>query len=145
MLNKIEIRAEKDGIAIFSDPTDWEGKPVITGEKIMQLADPKSSGVLVWLPVSDAMAIEKNARIRLFLHISPLEPLEAKLKQTSYQAVLSPRGIASYRIIGEFAGSLEKKARIGLKGTAKIYGDTVPLGYYIFRRPIAAFREWSGL
>lgn len=145
LMNKIDIKAERDGIVIFSDPTDWEGKPVITGEKIMQLADSRSAGVLVWLPVSDAIAIEKNARIRLFLNISPLEPMEAKLKRTSYQTVLSPKSISSYKVIGEFTDPLKKEVRIGLKGTAKIYGDRVALGYYIFRRPIAAFREWSGL
>ena len=34
--------------------------------------------------------------------------------------------------------------RIGLRGTAKIYGDRVLLGYYLFRRPLATLRGWTG-
>ena len=37
------------------------------------------------------------------------------------------------------------EARIGLKGTAKLYGERAPLGYLLLRRPIASVREWTGL
>lgn len=30
-------------------------------------------------------------------------------------------------------------------GTAKLYGERVLLGYYLFRRPLSAVRAWSGL
>ena len=35
--------------------------------------------------------------------------------------------------------------RIGLRGTAKLQGDWVVLGYYLMRRPLAKLREWTGL
>ena len=34
--------------------------------------------------------------------------------------------------------------RIGLHGTAKIYGHPVPLAFYLFRRPIASARRMLG-
>jgi hypothetical protein len=34
---------------------------------------------------------------------------------------------------------------MGLKGTAKIYGDKVPLFYYLMRRPISALRQTFGI
>jgi hypothetical protein len=40
LLGRIEVRAERDGIAVFGDPNDWLGRPVQTGERVMQLADP---------------------------------------------------------------------------------------------------------
>ncbi|MGV8920622.1 MAG: efflux RND transporter periplasmic adaptor subunit [Pseudomonas sp.] len=145
MLERNLVRAPRDGIAIFGDSNDWIGKPVVTGERIMQLADPQDVGVLVWLPVANAINLELGSEIRLFLHVAPLSPLNAHLTQTSYQATLSPENIPAYRIRGQFTGDVNQLARIGLKGTAKLYGESVPLVYYLLRRPLAAAREWSGL
>ena len=76
--------------------------------------------------------------------MAPLKPLTASLTQTSYQATPSPEGISAYRIRGRFEGHAGI-ARIGLKGTAKLYGQRWPLAYLIFRRPLATLREWTGL
>jgi hypothetical protein len=50
--------------------------------------------------------------------------------------------VASYRVRGELDDA--GPARIGLKGTAKIYGGRVPLAYLVFRRPLAALRTACG-
>ena len=94
-LDRVVVRAERDGIAVYGDPNDWLGKPVQTGERVMQLADPRDAGVLVWLPVGDALNLEPGAPMRLFLHTRPLDPLPATLLQTSYQATLSPEGVSA--------------------------------------------------
>ena len=62
LLARVAIKAERDGIAVYSDPNDWLGRPVQTGERIMQLADPHDAGVLVWLPVADALNLEPVRR-----------------------------------------------------------------------------------
>lgn len=144
-LERVDIHAPANGIAVFGDINDWQGKPVVTGERVMQLADPRDAGVLIYLSVADAIALDPGARIRLFLQVDPLNPLEAVLSQTSYQAVLSPDGVSAYRLRGTLHGERDNGARIGLKGTAKIYGDSVPLIYYLLRRPLATLRQWSGL
>jgi multidrug resistance efflux pump len=148
LLSRIELRAARDGIAIFGDVNDWQGKPVVTGERIAQLADPKDTGVLVWLPVADAINLEAGAPFRLYLQIAPLKPLEGKIVQTSYQVNLGPDGVASYRLRGRFEALDESElalARVGLKGTAKLYGAKAPLAYYLFRRPLSTLREQTGL
>ena len=143
-LDRVVVKAERDGLAIYSDPNDWLGRPVQTGERVMQLADPKDAGVLIWLPVHDALNLEPGAPIRLFLSTTPLEPLAAKLVQTSYQASMSPDGVSAYRLRGVFDED-SGKARIGLRGTARVSGEWATLGYYLFRRPLSALREWTGL
>ncbi len=141
---RVEVRADKDGIAIFSDTNDWIGKPVLTGERVMQLAQPEDGGILVWLAVADAINLEVEAPVKLFLHTEPLSPRSGSLIEASYQATLSPESVASYKLRAQFADSTELP-RIGLRGTARISGDWVLLGYYLFRRPLASLREWSGL
>jgi hypothetical protein len=146
--SRIQVRAPAAGVVVFGDINDWLGKPVSTGERVALLADPKDAGVLVWLPVSEAINLEAGAQIKLYLQVAPLKPLVATLTQTSYQAVLSPEGISAYRLKAQLklADADEQAiARIGLKGTAKIYGEKAALGYYLFRRPIAFARELTGL
>ena len=146
-LARVEVRATKDGVVVFGDVNDWQGKPLVTGERVALLGDPKDAGVLIWLPVADALNIEAGAEARLFLQVAPLDPLAARLSQTSYQSLLSPDGVASYRLRARFEalGETEReRVRIGLKGTAKIYGEKASLGYYLFRRPVASLREFTG-
>ncbi|HNK00178.1 MAG TPA: biotin/lipoyl-binding protein [Accumulibacter sp.] len=143
-LGRIDVTAAEDGVVVFGDPEDWRGKPVSTGERIMLLAKPDRPGVLVHLPVADAITLDVGAPMTLFLTVQPLQPLDATLTETSYQAVLSPDGIASYRLRGTFAADDSRQARIGLRGTAKVYGGWACLGYAMLRRPLASFREWSG-
>jgi len=143
-LDRVTVRAPNDGIIIFGDANDWIGRPVQTGERIMQLADPRDAGVLVWLPVADAINLDVGAPIRLFLHTQPLSPLSASLLEGSYQAVQSPANVSSYRVRGRFEQA-STATRIGLRGTARISGEWTTLGYYLLRRPMAAVREWTGL
>lgn len=141
---RVEVKAERDGIAVFADPNEWIGRPVQTGERVMQLADPRDAGVLVWLPVTDALNLEPGAPMRLFLHTQPLVPLAGDVLETSYQAVQSPDNVTAYRLRAKFESDVEKP-RIGLRGTARVSGDWAILGYYLFRRPISVLREWTGL
>jgi len=147
LLDRIRVHAPGPGVIVFGDVNDWLGKPVATGERVALLADPDEAGVLIWLPVADAINLEEGAEVRVFLQVAPLTPIDATLSHTSYQAVTSPEGISAYRLRARLDAEDARAlalARIGLKGTAKIYGRSAPLAYYLFRRPLAALREWTG-
>lgn len=141
---RVEVRADQDGVAIFADVNDWLGRPVQTGERVLQLAQPEDAGVLIWLAVADAINLDPGAPVQLFLHTDPLRPRRGELLEASYQATPSPDGVASYRLRARFDAD-QDLPRIGLRGVARISGEWVSLGYYVFRRPIAAVREWTGL
>lgn len=136
-------RATRAGLVIYSDENDWLGKPVITGERVAELADESALGVALWLPANDAINLENGAEVRVFLQVDPLNPISAMITETSYQVSQSPDGIAAYYIRGELVG--EDTPRIGLRGVAKIYGDQTTLAYWMFRRPIGGLRQWLGL
>lgn len=143
-LQRTRVLAPRDGVAIFSDPNDWLGKPVVTGERIMQIADPEQPAMRIQLPVADAIALEAGASVTLFLTAYPLSPLRGKIQETSYQAKPSDEGVASYRLLADIEDPPEH-ARLGLHGTAKLYGQRVVLAYYLLRRPLSALRAWTGL
>ncbi len=143
-LQRTEVTAPRDGVAVFSDPNDWIGRPVNTGERIMQVADPGQPAMLIQLPAADAIALERGAQVTLFLSAYPLRPLRGRILETSYQARPSDDNVVSYRLLASIEDA-PTHARLGLHGTAKVYGGRVVLGYYLLRRPIAALRGWSGL
>ncbi|MCW2479897.1 efflux RND transporter periplasmic adaptor subunit [Candidatus Symbiopectobacterium sp. NZEC135] len=142
LLNRAEIRAERDGIAVFADATRWIGKPVRTGERLMELADPTLAALRIELDVGDAIQLQSDAPITLFLDSDPLTPHAALLERIAYESELTPAGNLAYRLDARFT---DAPPRIGLRGTAKISGDDVPLAVYLFRRPLAVIRQAIGL
>lgn len=142
-LSRIIVKAPIDGLAVFDDPNEWLGRPVAIGERVMQVADPGKVEIEVRLPVADAIDLEAGAPVRLFLNTDPENPRDATLSFASYRAQRGADNLLTFRIKAQLPNEM-KPLRIGLKGTAKLYGAQVPLAYYVFRRPIAAARQWLG-
>jgi len=143
-LERSRVLAPRAGVAVFVDPDEWIGRPVVTGERILQVSDPAQPAMQIHLPVADAINLETGADVTLYLSTFPLAPLHGRILQTSYQAKPGDDGVIAYRLLASVEGRPEH-ARLGLHGTAKLYGERVSLGYYLLRRPIAAARAWSGL
>ncbi|WP_391487784.1 efflux RND transporter periplasmic adaptor subunit [Leclercia tamurae] len=142
-LDKLTIRAPRNGVFVYSDPDDWAGRPVQTGERIGLLADPDKPGVMAWAPASESTNLQPGAPMTVFLKVAPLSPLSATLDYAGYQTVEAPNGVASYVLRGSLHGET-RDARIGLQGTARISGDWKALGYLLLRRPLATLRAWVG-
>ena len=142
LLQRSEIRADRDGIAVFPDEERWIGKPVRTGERLMELANPRQAELKIELDVGDAIHFPPYAEVALFLDSDPLHRYEAKLQRIAYESEITPSGTLAYRLDALFG---DTSPRIGLRGTAKIYGESVPLAVYLFRRPLAALRKTLGI
>jgi hypothetical protein len=145
LLDRIQVVAGRDGVAVFDDPNDWIGRPVQTGERIMLIADPHDTELHIDLPVKDAMILSSGARVLLYLDVDPVNAVQARLERVSYEAAPSVNKILSYRTVAQFIGPPESRPRLGLHGVAKIVGDKVPLGMYLFRRPFSVVRQRLGL
>ncbi|CAN5379723.1 hypothetical protein BH11PSE4_BH11PSE4_32110 [soil metagenome] len=143
LLDRVRVTATRGGLALFDDPNTWIGRPVSIGERLIEIADPGQAEIEIWLPVADAITLKPGAAVDFFLNVSPAAPLRATLRQASYEATQSPGGLLGYRLKAKLADGL-KVPRIGLKGTAKVYGERVSLFYYLLRRPLAAARQFVG-
>lgn len=142
LLARTEVRAERDGIAVFADAQRWTGKPVQTGERLMEIADPQQAELRIELAVGDALDFQPGTEVALFLDSDPLHRHQARLQRIAYEAQLTPSAQLAYRLDAEFAAT---PPRIGLRGTAKIFGARGPLLFYLLRRPLAALRQTVGL
>jgi multidrug resistance efflux pump len=142
-LARNRVVAPRDGIAFVDDPSEWLGRQVVPGQRIMRLAEPADREIEAWLPVGDAIDLGEGSPVRLYLASDPLKPVAGHVRAVSYEPQQRPDGSYAYRIRARLDG--ESTHRIGLKGTARLSGSRVPLGYWIMRRPFAAARQFLGI
>lgn len=142
-LERARLSAPADGIVLMDDPGEWIGKPVVVGERILRIAKPGESEVEAWLPIGDAIGLEPGHTLSLHLNASPLSPVQATLRYMAHDAVQRPDGQFAYRVRATLSEPTDH--RIGLKGTAKLNGDRVPLIYWVMRRPLASMRSALGI
>lgn len=141
-LQRARVLAPQDGVALFDDPSEWIGKPVTVGERIMRIAAPDDSEVEAWLPLADAVALAPDAAVTLYLSASPLSPVSARVRYMAHDAVLRPDGSYAYRVRARLDAPTDH--RVGLKGSAKLHAGWVPLAYWVLRRPLASLRTTLG-
>ncbi|MFK2822198.1 efflux RND transporter periplasmic adaptor subunit [Arcobacter sp. YIC-80] len=144
-LEKTKIYSKKDGIAIVNNPSQWSGKPVVVGEKIIMIANRNMIELKIMIPTGEAIFIEKNALVKAFFDNDPLNSVKAKVDYISYEPEFTQEDVLAYKVIASFDNlNMEKMPMIGIRGTAKIYSDEVTLFFYLFKKPITALRQYVG-
>ncbi|MFG6455792.1 efflux RND transporter periplasmic adaptor subunit [Roseateles sp. BYS96W] len=142
-LARARVLAPQAGIVLLDDPSEWIGRPVTIGERILRIAAPDDVEIEAWLPLGDAVDLATDAEVKLYLNATPLAPVTARLRYFAHDAVQRPDGSYAYRIRATLdAGTTH---RVGLKGAAKLHAGWVPLAYWALRRPMATVRVTLGL
>ena len=141
-LTRARVLAPQAGVVLMDDPSEWIGKPVATGERILRIATLDDVEVEAWVSLADAIRLEPGDAVSLYLSANPLSPVSATLRYMAHDAVQRPDGTYAYRVRATLEGKTSH--RVGLKGTAKLHGDWVPLSYWMLRRPWATVRAWLG-
>lgn len=140
---RAHVVAPQDGIALFDEPSEWIGRPVQTGERVMRIAQNGDSEIEAWLAVGDAIPLALEAPVRLFLSADPFSAIKGRLRYLGHDAILRPDNTYAYRLRATLDAPSQQ--RVGLKGTAKLQGEWSVLGYWIFRRPLASIRQYLAL
>lgn len=142
-LERIRVKSPGAGIAVLDDPSEWIGRPVAVGERVMMVADETDTEVEAWTSVADVGEVRPGARLTLFLNARPLSPVRAMVRSVAYEPSARPDSTLAHRVRAVLEDGHERP-RLGLKGTARIDGDTVPLVWWLFRKPLAAIRQFVG-
>ncbi len=142
-LQRAQIVAPRDGVVLVDDPSEWIGKPVATGEKVMTVADEYDVEVEAWLSPGDLIDMPSNTVVTLYLNAAPLDPVAATLLYAAHEAIARPDGSFAYRLRARLQPD-QPRHRVGLKGTTRISGGRVPLIYWVLRRPLATVRPYIG-
>lgn len=142
-LERTRVLSPLDGVVLMDEPSEWIGRPVSVGERILRVASPGDVEVEAWLAISDAIVLPVGAEVSLYLNASPLNAVKATVRYVAHDAVQRPDGQFAYRVRAKISDKTDH--RVGLKGTAKLHGGWVPLVYWVFRRPLASARVYLGL
>ena len=112
----------------------------------MQVADPTQVEFRIMLPVKDSISLVSGSEVRVFLDNDPLHAWSAQLSESGYEPQTTPDQQLAYRLIAQLSESelQAEPPRVGLRGTAKVYGEKVSIFFYLFRRPITSVRQWLG-
>jgi biotin carboxyl carrier protein len=137
-----QVRAPRDGTVVFGDVTEWQGRPVRVGERIMVIADQRKTRLRIVVPMGDVMATDAGGEVVFYPNVSPLSSLDAVVSRTSYEPSMQPDRTMAYVLHAAFEG---EEGRLGWRGTAKIYGNRAPLIYQILRKPLARLRQMVGV
>lgn len=144
--DRTKIYAPSNGVAIFASKDDWLGRPVTTGERVMEIGDPQKLEFRVDVAVGDSVVLGEGAAVRVFLHNDPLNVIDATFVDAGFRAEETLDNRLAYRVKAQLKDDADITGlRFGLRGTARISNGTVHLGYYLFRRPISSFRQWTGI
>jgi hypothetical protein len=142
--SRLTVYAPEEGVIMLDDPEKWRGKPVKVGEKVMIVSDPNLTKVRIWIPESDNIILDPAIPIKVFLNINPEISREAKLIYIANYATISEKEIPSFMAEAEWIKP-QKDIKLGLKGTAILYGTDVSLFYYLIRKPWARVRSFFGV
>ena len=143
-LDRVQVKADRDGIAVFADTNDWVGKAVTLGERVLLLADPAKVELVAWLPAADVLPVAPGDTLTLYPQGSPLSSFDAKVTSVAYRAEVTREGFLAYRVKAAFAQRSGATPRIGQLGTARLQGGWAPLAYVALRRPLSVVRQWLG-
>ncbi|MEZ5902936.1 MAG: efflux RND transporter periplasmic adaptor subunit [Alphaproteobacteria bacterium] len=144
MLKLADITAERDGIVIFDEVNSLKGKPVQTGEQVMQLANLNDHELMIRIPVNSMIRINEDVPAKFFLNVNPFSSQKVEYETIGYQASQDSGGLLTYKVRGRFIDP-EENIRIGWTGTGKVYGERTILGINILRRPITTLRRKLGI
>lgn len=141
LLERTTINSQSDGVAVFDDPDLWTGRPVALGEKMLFVADPSKVELTMHLPMQESMPLQPGSEVLFFPNITPGSPLPAAVTFISYQAAEQSGESLAFVLRADFAAGVP---RLGLRGTAKVYGPRLPLALKALRHPLRVARQWLG-
>jgi len=141
--SRLTMTSPADGVVTLDNPEEWRGKPVKIGEKVMMIGDPNKTKIRIWLPEDDNIALRQDKPITIFLNVDPEKKREAFLEYIANESTVNEKNITSFIAEANWVGT-PRDVKLGLKGTAVLYGPQVSLFYYIMRKPWATLRHATG-
>jgi hypothetical protein len=129
---------------VFDDPSEFIGKPVTVGERVMMIADPADVEIQAWVALSDMIAMTEGMSVTIYPNPNPFSSINGRIRYVTYEPSQLPDGQYAYRLRATI-NTHEKKPRLGLKGSVKVSGHLVPLCYWVLRKPLALGRHFIGI
>lgn len=144
MVAKARIDAPLPGIVIVDEAAELIGRPVTIGERILQVVNEQDVEIEAWVGLADAIDFAEEVKAMLVLNAEPLRPVYGEVRYVAYEAQTRPDGTTGYRLRARIIGG-PSLPKLGMRGTLRLSGDYVSVGYWLVRRPLAVIRQALGV
>lgn len=141
--SQLRVISPGSGVAMLDNPEEWRGKPVKLGERVMVITDPHNSKVKIWVPESDNVILDRTKPVKVFLNVNPSVSHIAQLSYIASFTGVNEQQIPGFEAEAQWTDP-KPEVKMGLKGTAILYGENVTLFYYLIRKPWAFLRNLIG-
>ncbi|MBO7146453.1 MAG: biotin/lipoyl-binding protein [Lentisphaeria bacterium] len=136
-----EVKALSNGVLALVDGSadKLSGRALRTGERLFDIFSGEGMIAEVMVNEKDASVLEKTPQITLFLHTRPELPIPVKLISERYYPELTEQNIYSYNLKVAMDNTIPG-LRYGMRGVARVSGERINLGYYLFRSLVLWYR-----
>lgn len=141
---RLVVRARTDGVALVDQPEAWTGRPVEVGQQVLRVVRPDRTRLRIWIPEADNIEFDRNVPGVAVLNASTERSRTIALRFVEIHALPDDKGVQSFEAEADWVDP-EADVQLGQQGTAFLYGDSVPLGYWLLRKPLATIRQFLGL
>jgi hypothetical protein len=144
IVDRLNVKAPEVGVVMLKDPEEWRGRPVRVGERILKISNPDDTQLRIWLPEGDNVQLDRDKNIKVIMNVSPEKSYLAKLNYVADYSEINDQQLPSFVAEADWENKENSSLKLGLKGTAILYGDDVTLFYWIVRKPWATLRGFFG-
>lgn len=141
---RADVRTPQAGVVVLDDPDALIGAAVQTGQAVLSVADPAQTKLRLRVPASDVGFLEEGARVSVRLDSDPLRSIPALITRVGFEVSVSEAGVPSVVADAIWVDD-PPDIQPGQKGTATIFGPSTVMAFQILRKPLIAFRSFTGL
>ena len=140
-MDHAEVTAPADGVLVLAEGRAelLVNKAVRTGDKLFDVYS--GEGVIAEIMVNEreSSILLGDLSASLFLYTQPDRTLDARIAEVKPYAELNEQRVYCYKVRAELA-SADIPLRYGMRGVAKLRGESVSLGYFLFRNLVIYLR-----
>jgi len=140
LARQLTIDSPIEGVVVIDDPSQWRGRPVSVGEKVLSVTDPKKTMVRLWIPERDNIHFNPDIPLKVILNVNPDNSYTADLAFVANESMINKEKLPSFVAEAKWKEQ-PKNVKIGLEGTAVLYGENVTLFYFLARKPWSYLRN----
>ena len=142
-VSQLDVRAPINGVVMIDHPDEFNGNPIHLGEKVMTISNPNQTKIRIWVPENDNITLNKNKNVKIILNIDPEDSYSGNLTYIASYTVINDKSVPSFVAEADWVKK-PTDIKLGLKGTAILYGENVSIFYWIVRRPWTSARRFLG-
>lgn len=139
-MDHAEVTSPADGVLVLTEGRAelLVNKAVRTGDKLFDVYSGKGVIAEIMVNERESSILLGNLSATLFLYTQPDKTFEAKILEVKPYAELNEQRNYCYKVRAELSSDMP--LRYGMRGVAKLRGDSVSLGYFLFRNLVIYLR-----